>query len=72
MRDGVLSPLDPAARYGVASNDFMRRGGDGYVMFAENAEDAYDFGPDLADVVAEYLTANGPISAYTDGRITVK
>ena len=27
--------------------------GDGYAVFAEKGENAYDFGPDLADVVAE-------------------
>jgi len=33
---------------------------------------AYDFGPDLADVTADYLAANAPYKPYTDGRITVK
>ena len=40
-------------------------------MFVD-AENAYDFGPDLADVTAEYLAANTPYTPYTDGRITVK
>ncbi|MEO0371366.1 MAG: 5'-nucleotidase C-terminal domain-containing protein, partial [Pseudomonadota bacterium] len=61
-------PVDPAASYLVASNDFLRGGGDGYVMFKE-AEDAYDFGPNLAEVVSEYLAQNNPYTPYTDGRI---
>ena len=40
-------------------------------MFVD-AKDAYDFGPDLADVTAEYLAANAPYTPYLDGRITKK
>ena len=69
MVDGV--PIDPAATYGVVSNNFVRNGGDGYEMFIE-AENAYDFGPDLADVTAEYLAANAPYQPYLDGRIAKK
>jgi 5'-nucleotidase len=64
------APIDPAATYIVASNNFVRRGGDGYAMFADAAK-AYDFGPDLAEVVSDYLAANAPYAPYTDGRITV-
>ncbi|RYH03578.1 multifunctional 2',3'-cyclic-nucleotide 2'-phosphodiesterase/5'-nucleotidase/3'-nucleotidase [Salipiger sp. IMCC34102] len=63
-------PIDLEATYGVASNNYVRNGGDGYEMF-EDAENAYDFGPDLADVVAEYIAENGPYTPYTDGRITM-
>ena len=38
----------------------------------KDAENAYDYGPDLADVTAEFLAAKGPFTPYTDGRITVK
>ncbi len=64
------APLDPDALYGVVSNDYLRNGGDGYAMFVD-AEDAYDYGPDLADVTAEYLIRTGPYTPRTDGRITV-
>jgi 5'-nucleotidase len=63
------APIDPAASYGVVSNNYVRNGGDGYKMFVD-ATDAYDFGPDLADVMAEYMAAKGPYAPYTDGRIT--
>jgi 5'-nucleotidase / UDP-sugar diphosphatase len=69
MEDGAMVPLDPAKVYGVVSNNFMRKGGDGYSMFV-NATNAYDFGPDLADVTAEYLAANSPYTPAVDGRIT--
>tara|TARA_R110000737_G_scaffold75587_3_gene105652 strand:- start:3640 stop:5199 length:1560 start_codon:yes stop_codon:yes gene_type:complete len=65
------APIDPEKVYGVVSNNYVRNGGDGYKMFI-NAENAYDFGPDVADVLAEYLAAQGPFTPVTDGRITVK
>ena len=68
--DGFVA-LDPAKTYGVVSNNYVRNGGDGYKMFVD-AENAYDFGPDLADVTAEFIAANAPYTAYTDGRISVK
>lgn len=60
--------LDPEQMYFVVSNDYMRNGGDGYDML-RTAQDAYDFGPDLADVVAEYLAENSPYTPVIDGRI---
>ncbi|MCA0919200.1 bifunctional metallophosphatase/5'-nucleotidase [Pseudooceanicola nanhaiensis] len=63
--------LDPEKVYGVVSNNYMRGGGDGYKMFI-NAMNVYDFGPDLADVTAEYLAVNAPYQPYTDGRIKTK
>jgi len=63
--------LDLAAVYGAVSNNFVRNGGDGYAMF-KDADKAYDFGPDLADVVAEYMAENGAYTPYTDGRIMMK
>ncbi len=63
-------PIDPAATYGVVSNNYVRNGGDGYAMFVD-AADAYDFGPDLADVTAEYLAQQDSYQPMTDDRITV-
>jgi len=65
------APIDPTATYDVVSNDFVRKGGDGYSMFRE-AANAYDFGPDVANVLAEYMAGTGPVSPYVDGRITRK
>ena len=65
------APLDLSATYGVVSNNFIRNGGDGYSMFVD-ADNAYDFGPDLAEVVADYLAANAPYTPFTDGRIMQK
>jgi len=62
------SALNLYGVYGMVSNNFIRGGGDGYKVF-RSASDIYDFGPDLADVVADYIGANPGYSGYTDGRI---
>ncbi|SCM72188.1 putative 5`-nucleotidase protein [uncultured Pleomorphomonas sp.] len=67
--DGFV-PLDPAKTYGVVTNNYVRAGGDGFKTFADKAVNAYDYGPNLEDVVAEYLTTHNPYTPYTDGRIT--
>lgn len=63
--------LDPNKVYGVATNNYMRSGGDGYKVFATGGQNAYDFGPGLETVVADYISKNSPYKPYTDGRITV-
>ncbi len=68
--NGEYAPLDLAATYSIASNDFMRRGGDGYSVFAENAINAYDGGNPLDIVVADYIRLNAPINPQVEGRIT--
>jgi 5'-nucleotidase len=70
--DGGWRPIETERLYGVVSNNFLRGGGDGYVIFAEKAQDAYDYGPDVADVVAEYLTASGPFRPATDARVVAE
>ncbi|EYR77346.1 5'-nucleotidase C-terminal domain-containing protein [Shinella sp. 838] len=67
---GAFVPLDPAKTYGIVSNNYMRAGGDGYSVFAKAGQNAYDFGPNLELVVADYLAAHRPYQPYTDGRIT--
>ena len=70
-REGdAFVPLDDAKTYGVVTNNFMRAGGDGYSIFETAGKNAYDFGPDLADVTAEYIAAHSPYKPYTDGRVT--
>lgn len=64
-------PLDMDATYGMVSNNYVRNGGDGYKMFRD-AANAYDYGPDLADVVADYIAEQGDYQPYTDGRIAMK
>ena len=72
MDGGAWAPIDPDKVYGVVTNNYVRNGGDGYRMFASEGMNAYDYGPDLADVTAEYLVKSGPYAPMLDGRITRK
>lgn len=65
-----FKPIDPEKTYGVVSNNYMRTGGDGYTVFAKDGKNAYDFGPNLESVVADYLAAHNPYKPYTDGRVS--
>jgi len=69
MIGGAAVQMDKV--YGVVSNNYVRNGGDGYKMF-KTAANPYDFGPDVADVTAEFLSANAPYTPFTDGRIKLK
>lgn len=70
-REGdAFVPLDDTKTYGVVTNNYMRAGGDGYSIFATAGKNAYDFGPDLADVTADYIAAHSPYKPYTDGRVS--
>lgn len=71
-QEGGWAPLDDAAVYGVVTNNYLRKGGDGYSVFQQNAANAYDYGPNLEEVVADYLAAGGPYEPYVDARIEAR
>jgi 5'-nucleotidase len=56
----------------VVTNDFMRKGGDGYVVFRDRALDPYDTGPALDEVVADAIAAGRMTGVPADGRIAVR
>jgi 5'-nucleotidase len=63
-------PLDMDKTYVVATNNYMRGGGDGYKIFAEAGTNAYDYGPGLETVLADYIAARPDgYKPYTDGRV---
>lgn len=66
--DGFV-PIDPDAIYGVVTNDYMRSGGDGYRIFASDGMNAYDYGPGLEQVVADYLAENSPYTPHLEDRV---
>ena len=70
MDGGAWKPIEPEKTYLVATNNFVRQGGDGYKIFATNGQNAYDYGPGLEQVVADYLAAHRPYTPKLDGRIT--
>jgi 5'-nucleotidase len=67
----VWQPISPTQIYRVVSNDFMRRGGDGYTVFLQ-ALNPYDFGPALDQAAMDYLMSfpNDTYTPFLDGRIT--
>ena len=69
---GNWVPIDPEGIYGVVTNNFMRSGGDGYSVFATEGMNAYDYGPGLEEVVADYMASEGAYTPYLDGRISKK
>ncbi len=69
MENGAWTPIDPARTYIAATNNYVRQGGDGYAIFADKAQNAYDYGPSLEQVVADYLGANRPYTPKLEGRI---
>lgn len=70
MQGGAWTTINPDKDYLVATNNFVRQGGDGYKVFADKAKNAYDYGPGLEQVVADYLGAHRPYTPKLDGRIT--
>jgi 5'-nucleotidase len=69
MEGGQWKPIDPAKEYIVATNNYVRQGGDGYKLFIDG-KDAYDYGPSLEQVVADYVGAHSPYTPKLEGRIT--
>ena len=67
----TYAPLDPQAVYSVATIDFMRRGGDGYQVFADRGIDAADTAIFLDDIFLDYVRAHSPVEPQLEGRITV-
>ena len=61
----IGAPVDPAGSYSVASNDFMLKGGDGYPNVYARATTRNIMDQDLAD----YVSANSPISPSIQGRV---
>ncbi len=66
-------PLDPAATYKVATNDYMLGGGNGYISLGTGkvlitAEAAHLMASDVID----YVTAQKTVDVKIDGRITLK
>jgi 5'-nucleotidase/UDP-sugar diphosphatase len=54
---GEWRALEAEGAYRIATNNFLRRGGDGYTMFLDQALDASDDGPLLDEVVRALLSA---------------
>ena len=65
---GAAVDLTAAATYSVAMNDFMATGGDGYPKFATPR--IISDGTTLEQTLADYVTANSPLSPAIQGRVS--
>ncbi len=65
---GTPIDLTAGATYKIAINDFMASGGDGYPVV--NTKPTYVTQAIMDQVVADWITANSPISPAIQGRIT--
>lgn len=66
-------PLDPAATYKLATNDFMLNGGDGYTALAAGKPIVgAEAGKLMANDVLAYIKAHNGIQAKLEGRVVVK
>jgi len=62
---GAAIDLSAGSTYKIAENDFMASGGDGYPFFTPRVTTQNI----MDQVVADYITANTPISPAIQGRI---
>ena len=62
------TPLVPERQYTLATNSFLARGGDGYAILPRLRRQE-DTGHGLAETVADYLRAAGPVSPDTRPRV---
>ena len=66
-------PLDPAASYTLATNDYMAGGGDGYVALeAGTALLGTRDGKLMANDVMAYITAQKTVAPKVEGRIGLR
>ncbi len=69
LEDG--SAIEADKIYKLATNNYVRNGGDGYKVFSAEGKNAYDYGPGLEFVLADYLKAqDGAYEPKLAGRIT--
>ena len=62
-------PIDPDAKYKLATNDFLASGGDNYSSLAEFPV-LFNMGA-MDEVIVDYLLKNSPVAPELEGRIQV-
>jgi 5'-nucleotidase len=58
--NGSFVPVEPSQLYTLVTNNFLRSGGDGYLMLRDRAIGPYDAGPGLDVVVMDALASRMP------------
>ncbi len=67
------TPLDMDSTYTIATNSFMKTGGDGYDMLVEENDNYYDSSLFQRDMIIQYIENNRIVdpSEYDDNRINI-
>jgi 2',3'-cyclic-nucleotide 2'-phosphodiesterase (5'-nucleotidase family) len=66
-------PVDPTAKYKVASNDFLLSGGDGYVTLGRGRTlIGKTDGRLLADIVMSHIRTLGTVETKVEGRVVLE
>jgi 2',3'-cyclic-nucleotide 2'-phosphodiesterase (5'-nucleotidase family) len=67
------APLQESKTYKIATNDFMTRGGDGYVAFRDAKQLIRDYdGPLITSAVMDYVRKLGTVRTGVEGRLILK
>jgi len=67
------APLQETKTYKIATNDFMTRGGDGYVAFRDAKKLMRDYdGPLMTSAVINYVRKIGTVRTGVEGRLILK
>ncbi|MFZ6762443.1 bifunctional metallophosphatase/5'-nucleotidase [Pseudoroseomonas sp. WGS1072] len=64
------APWRPEAAYRIVTNDFLRRGGDGYAALRDAPLAVLDNGRPLEEALADWLRRQGAARTRLEGRIT--
>lgn len=66
---GGFQAIEEDKIYTVATNNFMRTGGDGYEIFENDAVEPYDYGRPLEEALIDFMVKQHPVDVSKDGRI---
>jgi len=66
---GGFQAIEEDKVYTVATNNFMRTGGDGYEIFEKDAVEPYDYGRPLEEALIDFMVKQHPVDVSKDGRI---
>ena len=67
--DGRDDPIEPGADYRIATDDFLRRGGDGHALLRVGARDGFEASLQLGAILAVAIAAAGIVTPRLDGRL---
>ena len=71
MIDSSWQPIDPKKEYSVASDNYIRTGGDDFAILRDKAINPDEDLPPVQDVFSDYLREKSPADARLEGRIRV-